>query len=359
MPKRNFWIKLHKDFMNLKEIKALRRLPGGTDYLIIYLELLLKSIGNDETPDGVIRFDGLANTFVEELAYDVLDEPLETVKMALIVLERFGLITANIDATEYTLEYAIKNTGKADDSRIRVQKYRERQRKLRELEAGKQRALSVPEASINMGISQKVKVFDVTLQETLPPVTGNVTITTRNAPREDIDTDTTDIDKTIQQVTEVNKSTAERTKLSTSETVQRLVGRNDQHLDRSQLPYPYNLTREEAFQAFQKEYPKRGNEDSVHGAWNYVLGKYAVDTGDLVKAAIRYRKKKERDGTVEQFIKYPQNFLFKGEWKFFLPQYTPICPKCHGKGSYESKRENGERCQVICDCSNRYKDVLG
>ncbi len=46
-PKRYFWLKLHKDFFQRKEIKRLRKIAGGDTYTIIYLKMLLRSIMSD------------------------------------------------------------------------------------------------------------------------------------------------------------------------------------------------------------------------------------------------------------------------------------------------------------------------
>ena len=62
-PKRYFWLKLHKDFFQRKEIKRLRKIAGGDTYTIIYLKKLLRSIMSD----GKLINDGHEDDFASGL----------------------------------------------------------------------------------------------------------------------------------------------------------------------------------------------------------------------------------------------------------------------------------------------------
>ena len=85
--KRYFWLKLRKDFFNQKEIKLLRKIAGGDTYTIIYLKILLLSLEND----GKVYFDGVTNTFAEEIALEI-DEDAENVGVCMKFLEQKGLL---------------------------------------------------------------------------------------------------------------------------------------------------------------------------------------------------------------------------------------------------------------------------
>ena len=85
--KKYFWLKLKNDFFNQKTIKKLRKIAGGDTYTIIYLKMQLASIQNN----GKLIFEGIENTFAEELALE-LDEDLENVKVTLAYLESNKLI---------------------------------------------------------------------------------------------------------------------------------------------------------------------------------------------------------------------------------------------------------------------------
>lgn len=123
-PKRYFWLKLHKDFFQRKEIKRLRKIAGGDTYTIIYLKMLLRSIMSD----GKLYFDGLEDDFSSELALD-LDESEENVQITVQYLLKSGLLEMCSDE-EYYLPDAKNNTGTETAVASRVRKHREKQKAL-------------------------------------------------------------------------------------------------------------------------------------------------------------------------------------------------------------------------------------
>lgn len=123
-PKRYFWLKLHKDFFQRKEIKRLRKIAGGDTYTIIYLKMLLRSIMSD----GKLYFDGLEDDFSSELALD-LDENEENVQITVQYLLKSGLLEMCSDE-EYYLPDAKDNTGTETAVASRVRRHREKQKAL-------------------------------------------------------------------------------------------------------------------------------------------------------------------------------------------------------------------------------------
>lgn len=122
MPERRFyWLKLKEDFFDSKRIKKLRRLAGGDTLTIIYLKMQLKSIKTD----GVLTYTGLENSFAEELALD-LDENPEDVGLLLNYLVSTGLIETS-DKINFLLPYAAECIGSEGASAERVRNFRERQ----------------------------------------------------------------------------------------------------------------------------------------------------------------------------------------------------------------------------------------
>lgn len=85
--KKYYWLKLKEDFFKDKEIKKLRRIAGGDTYTIIYLKLLLAGLRDS----GRLYFEGIEDTFAEEIALD-LDEDPENVKMTLLYMLKMGLL---------------------------------------------------------------------------------------------------------------------------------------------------------------------------------------------------------------------------------------------------------------------------
>lgn len=123
-PKRYFWLKLHKDFFQRKEIKRLRKIAGGDTYTIIYLKMLLRSIMSD----GKLYFDGLEDDFASELALD-LDEKEENVQITIQYLLKSGLLEMCSDE-EYYLPDTKDSTGCETAVASRVRKHRERKKAL-------------------------------------------------------------------------------------------------------------------------------------------------------------------------------------------------------------------------------------
>lgn len=123
-PKRYFWLKLHKDFFQRKEIKRLRKIAGGDTYTIIYLKMLLRSIMSE----GKLYFDGLEENFAAEVALD-LDESEENVQITITYLLNSGLLEMRSD-DEYYLPDTKNSTGCETAVAARVRRHREKQKAL-------------------------------------------------------------------------------------------------------------------------------------------------------------------------------------------------------------------------------------
>lgn len=123
-PKRYYWLRLHKDFFQKKEIKRLRRVAGGDTYTIIYLKMLLRSI----IDGGKLYFDGYEDTFVSELALDI-DEDEQNVQITVNYLLKNGLLI-ECENDEYYLPEANNNTGSETAAASRMRKLREKSKDL-------------------------------------------------------------------------------------------------------------------------------------------------------------------------------------------------------------------------------------
>lgn len=138
MAKRYYWLKLKKDFFSETAIKRLRRIAGGDTFTVIYLKLLLLALGQD----GVLQFEGIDDTFADELAL-ILDEDADNVKVTLNFLANSGLIE-EIDKETIFLTKLPDMVGSESESAKRVQKHRARKKSL-ELQ-GEERLLPQDEA---------------------------------------------------------------------------------------------------------------------------------------------------------------------------------------------------------------------
>ena len=96
--KRYYWLQLKEDFFTSKEMKLLRRLPGGNEHTIIYLKIMLASLQDG----GKIYFENLGHDLAEEISL-LIDEDIEAVRMTLLFLTNKQLLTTN-DKFEFQLE---------------------------------------------------------------------------------------------------------------------------------------------------------------------------------------------------------------------------------------------------------------
>ena len=105
-------------------MKLMRKLPGGEEITIIYLKIMLTSLENE----GVIFYEGLAEDLAEELALEI-GEDVESIRMALMFMEKKRLITTN-DNYSYKLEQVPELVGSETASARRVRKHRENKKAL-------------------------------------------------------------------------------------------------------------------------------------------------------------------------------------------------------------------------------------
>ena len=127
MAKKYFWLKLMNDFFQQPKMKKLRKVAGGDTYTIIYLKMQLLSLKTD----GKLYFDGVEETFAEELALTI-DEDEDNVLFTLMYLQKQGLIE-QVTEREYALLEAIQRIGSEADSTERVRRLRERRKEAEKL----------------------------------------------------------------------------------------------------------------------------------------------------------------------------------------------------------------------------------
>ena len=124
MAKKYYWLRLKEDFFKSLAMKKLRRIAGGEVYTIIYLKMQLLSLRDE----GYLYFEGIENSFAEELAL-VLDENEENVKITLSYLQNIGLIQ-QINETEFLLTEVPAMIGKETDKAEIMRKKRAREKQL-------------------------------------------------------------------------------------------------------------------------------------------------------------------------------------------------------------------------------------
>lgn len=120
--KKRYWLKLDKDFLKSSQIKVIKNMPNGKDYVIFYLSLMLESV---ETI-GHLRFSNLV-PYNEEMLASVTDTNIDIVRTAVKIFESLGLMEILDDGTIYMTQVA-EMTGKESESAERVRRYRLKQK---------------------------------------------------------------------------------------------------------------------------------------------------------------------------------------------------------------------------------------
>jgi predicted phage replisome organizer len=124
MAKRYYWLKLKDDFFTDKRIKKLRRIAGGDTYTIIYLKMMMKCMNND----GILEYDGIEDSFADELALD-LDEDADNVQITVNFLMQAGLLE-EMGENHFLMTEVPELVGSETASAQRVRDFRNKQKAL-------------------------------------------------------------------------------------------------------------------------------------------------------------------------------------------------------------------------------------
>ena len=124
MAKRYYWLKLKDDFFTDKRIKKLRRIAGGDTYTIIYLKMMMKCMNND----GILEYDGIEESFADELALD-LDEDSDNVQITVNFLMQAGLLE-EMGENHFLMTEVPELIGSETTSAQRVRDFRNKQKTL-------------------------------------------------------------------------------------------------------------------------------------------------------------------------------------------------------------------------------------
>ena len=156
MAKKYFWLKLMNDFFQQPKMKKLRKVAGGDTYTIIYLKMQLLSLKTD----GKLYFDGVEETFAEELALTI-DEDEDNVLFTLMFLQKQGLIE-QVTEREYALPETMKRIGSESDSAQRMRRLRESKKEAEKLTG--QGLAALPEGSKTSQCDADVRTCDTEIE---------------------------------------------------------------------------------------------------------------------------------------------------------------------------------------------------
>ena len=349
--KRYYWLKLKEDFFNSKEIKKLRKIAGGDTYVIIYLKMLLISINND----CIISYDGVENTFEEELALQ-LDEGVDNVRVTIMYLKAQGLLEQiELDGTKYSLPYAIENLGSESASAERMRNKRERD-KLRAIEQKKRNELNNEDIKKLSTASQCDT--DVTLEGLPKPVDNLVSHcdadVTHQKKLSQSDEKTSQSDAGVSQSDDMSQSDAGVTQALRKCDVRE---RERVYIYNTNTPCTTNYVSSTSepvdnFQTFADEYPKKiSNLEFAKKQWNFLIQSGVPET-DILDAMRKYKNKIILERIERKYVKNPENFLRDGTWIEYLPKALSCCSLCEGKG-YEYIKDGEVPYVQPCKCTKR------
>ena len=120
-----WWLQLQFAFFQDKRVRALRRKYGELS-LIIYQKMMLKSLESSCR----MRFEGLEDTFEEEIAVDIVEDESEKIPLIKNIMEfliKHDLMIEGEDG-EYYFPQAAKMCASETDSAERVRRYREQKK---------------------------------------------------------------------------------------------------------------------------------------------------------------------------------------------------------------------------------------
>ncbi|WP_332379733.1 phage replisome organizer N-terminal domain-containing protein [Lactococcus lactis] len=121
--KRYYWFKMEQSFFEQKEIKYLRRLPGGDTYTIIYLKLILKSLEND----GKIYYKNIGDDYSQEWALEIEEDEKAVSFLVAFLINKGLMIDCGFDEFEITKTKSLVGSETASAERKRRQRERERE----------------------------------------------------------------------------------------------------------------------------------------------------------------------------------------------------------------------------------------
>lgn len=99
MAKKYYWLKLQKDFFKRHDIKIIKAMPNGKDYVIFYLMLLLESIDHE----GALRFSDTI-PYNDQMLATITDTNIDTVRSAMKILQELNMVEVLDDQTIFMNE---------------------------------------------------------------------------------------------------------------------------------------------------------------------------------------------------------------------------------------------------------------
>ena len=340
MPKKYYWFKMRADFFDSREIKRLQKIPGGDTYIVLYINLLSRSVKTE----GCLHFDHVEDTFAEELAL-ILDSNAEAVNFLLKFLCQYNLLT--IDGDNYYFIEAISHIGTESDAAERMRRSRQKKKEM-QLTSSQNELTRLSSATERNNVTTDCNV--VTVDNSASQQCNNVTqrndvtqtsnIVTQSSNKVTICNNVRDCYTEIEKEIEIEPSSSTKVNIDVSNPV-----------DNFGLPVTAG------FDAFLKCYPRsQANSEAVYQPFCQLISQ-GVAVSDLIAAAKGYADAVRNDNADPRYIKMPANFLSQQIWLKYKPKFQLDCPTCHGNGvvDYPPSDEYPNGHVEFCRCQNRYK----
>ena len=119
-----YWLKLEEGFFKRHDIKIIKSMPNGKDYVIFYQQLLLESLSHN----GKLRFSDMIPYSFEMLA-TITDSNIDIVKTAMGIFQELHLVSIQDDQTIYMNELH-KMIGSETEWAKKKREYRDQQKLL-------------------------------------------------------------------------------------------------------------------------------------------------------------------------------------------------------------------------------------
>ena len=147
--KKYYWLKLQKDFFNRKEVRLIKSMPNGKDYMLFYLEMICESIDQE----GKLRFSDKI-PYSEDMLAVLTDTNVDIVRAAIKIFIELGLVELLDDGTLFMTEVqGMIGSESGTDGAIRARRFRERHKML----ALQERYDSVTERNESKSIEKEEK----------------------------------------------------------------------------------------------------------------------------------------------------------------------------------------------------------
>lgn len=348
MPKKYYWFKMRADFFDSREIKRLQKIPGGDTYIVLYINLLSRSVKTE----GCLHFDHVEATFAEELAL-ILDSNADAVNFLLKFLYQYNLLT--IDGDNYYFIEAVSHIGTESESAERTRQYRAR-KKLQQLSI----TSTGSESKLLSSPSQCDK--KVTVDKSPSQCDDNVT---HQNERHDVTDERHFVTETHNKVTDERHFEAKRHIVHTCDTeIEKEIdiepsSSTKVNIDVSKPVDNFGLPVANGFNAFMQCYPRnQANQEAVYQVFCQLVSQ-GTAISDLIAAAKNYADAVRKNDVDMRYIKMPANFLRDQVWLKYTPKFQLDCPTCHGNGivDYPPSDAYPNGHVEFCHCEKRYKSL--